>query len=275
MDEYEEFEKYSAWLDDGWLTEPGQLRDGDSSLTVIRQEDLKEIQDKLGSRNAKPSNWTTARLVPWTIPMLMQRGFQPVDRIGGYPVAAEGTSGRVIADAQQEQSLTWRLSDDGMDLLERAGLAGLYMALRAASEQGADLSPLTWREDDLRPDSVTIRWTGPAKPAFAKLMEWAWQVRDGVLFFPAIHGERERLALQYRVASHNGIMRTFLQHVNSQPKLDTVTKVIPLDEWRSCSATKGSSYGRMHRCRIGYIRELPGVTAASSHGLESRNRPCC
>jgi CRISPR-associated endonuclease/helicase Cas3 len=91
MDEYEEFEKYSAWLDDGWLTEPGQLRDGDSSLTVIRQEDLKEIQDKLGSRNAKPSNWTTARLVPWTIPMLMQRGFQPVDRIGGYPVAAEGT----------------------------------------------------------------------------------------------------------------------------------------------------------------------------------------
>jgi CRISPR-associated protein Cas8a1/Csx13 len=148
-----------------------------------------------------------------------------------------GKHGRVVADAHQEQSLTWRLSDDGMDLLERAGLAGLYMVLRAASEQRVDLSPLTWHEDDLQPDSVTVRWIGPAKPAFVKLMEWAWQVRDGVLLFPAIHGERERLALQYRVASHNGIMRTFLQHVNSQPKLDTVTKVIPLDEDRSVNVS--------------------------------------
>ena len=53
-----------------------------------------------------------------------------------------------------EKEVTWRLSDPGMDLLERSGLAGLYMALQAATEGGSDLSPLFWREDDLKPGSV-------------------------------------------------------------------------------------------------------------------------
>jgi CRISPR-associated protein Cas8a1/Csx13 len=129
-----------------------------------------------------------------------------------------------------EHEITWRLSDHGMDLLERAGLAGLYMALQAAAETSQDLSPLTWREDDLQPDSVTLRWLGPAKPAFIKLMEWAWQVRDGVLYLPAVHEERDLAAFQLRVPCHSGIMRTFLQHINTQPKLDSVTRIIHIDE---------------------------------------------
>jgi CRISPR-associated protein Cas8a1/Csx13 len=133
-------------------------------------------------------------------------------------------------EPEQKQSFTWRLSDLGMDLLERAGLAGLYMALRAATEAKADLSPLTWQDDDLKPDSVTVRWYGAAKPAFVRLVEWAWQVRDGVLYLPAVHGERERGAFQHRVPSHSGIMRTFLQHVNTQPKLDAVTRIIEIEE---------------------------------------------
>ncbi len=134
-----------------------------------------------------------------------------------------------------EQSLTWRLSDPGMDLLERAGLAGLYMALQAADEAGLDLSPLHWQADDLQPDSVTVRWTGPTEAAFTKLMEWAWQVRGGVLYFPAVHGERERADIRFRVSQHSGIMRTFLQHVNTQPKLDIVTNIIELGENRTVS----------------------------------------
>ena len=130
----------------------------------------------------------------------------------------------------EEHELTWRLSDPGMDLLERAGLAGLYMALRAATETGTSLSPLTWCEADLKPDSLTVRWSGPAEPAFIRLMEWAWQVCDGILYLPAVHDERDRVGFQYRVPSHSGIMRTFLQHVNTQPKLDSVTRVVQLDE---------------------------------------------
>jgi CRISPR-associated endonuclease/helicase Cas3 len=91
MTEAEEFEGYSAWLDGGWLTEPAQLRDADGGVTLIREEDLKEIELELGAEHAKPSKWTSGRLVPWTIPMLYRRGFQPVRRVGGYPVAAAGT----------------------------------------------------------------------------------------------------------------------------------------------------------------------------------------
>src|SRR5262249_27106126 len=63
-----------------------------------------------------------------------------------------------------------------------------------------------------------------------KLMAWAWQVRDGVLYLPGVHEERDRVVIQSRVPSHSGIMRTFLQHVNTQPKLDTVTRIVQLDE---------------------------------------------
>jgi CRISPR-associated endonuclease/helicase Cas3 len=87
----EEFEEYSAWLDDGWLTTPAQLRDGGNTITLIREEDLTDIEDELGLRYAKPSQWTAAKLVPWTIPMLYPRRFQPVDHIGGYPVAPQGS----------------------------------------------------------------------------------------------------------------------------------------------------------------------------------------
>ncbi|HEY7425608.1 MAG TPA: type I-MYXAN CRISPR-associated Cas8a1/Cmx1 [Gemmataceae bacterium] len=134
-----------------------------------------------------------------------------------------------------EQELTWRLSDPGMDLLERAGLAGLYMALRAATDAGVDLSPLTWHDEDLKPDAVTIRWSGPAKPTFVKLIKWAWQVRDGVLYFPAVHDAKDSAMIQNRVAMHNGIMRTFLQHTNVQPKGEPVMQNIQLDENREVS----------------------------------------
>jgi CRISPR-associated protein Cas8a1/Csx13 len=136
-----------------------------------------------------------------------------------------------------QHELTWRLTDPGMDLLERAGLAGLYMALRAATEAAVNLSPLRWQEADLKPDSVTVRWSGPARAAFVNLFEWAWQVCDGVLYLPAVHAERERSAFQHRVPSHNGIMRTFLQHVNTQPKLEAMTRVVELDEGRTLTVT--------------------------------------
>lgn len=139
---------------------------------------------------------------------------------------------RVDVDPLSEQSLTWRLTDDGMDLLERAGLAGLYMALRAASEQGADLSPLTWRDDDLQPDSVTVRWNGPAKPAFVKLMEWAWQVRDGVLYLPAVHEDRDRAQWWLRLQMHKGIVGTFLQSSRVQPRIGSEQRMVALDEDR-------------------------------------------
>jgi CRISPR-associated protein Cas8a1/Csx13 len=134
-----------------------------------------------------------------------------------------------------EQSLTWNLSDPGMDILERAGLAGLYMALQAAAEKGHDLSPLKW---ELSSTAVTVRWTGQAQPAFQKLIEWAWQVTpDGVLYLPGVHDDNELANFYLRVPTHNGIMGTFFQHNKTQPLDVPVNKVVTLDENREVSVS--------------------------------------
>jgi CRISPR-associated protein Cas8a1/Csx13 len=121
--------------------------------------------------------------------------------------------------AQKRPPITWRLSDPGMEILERAGLAALFMTLRAAEEQAVDLSPLRWRTSDLTADSITLDWEGEDEDAFLKLFAWAWQVRDGVFYLPGVHREREQKDFAYRrVPTHNGLLGTFLQHNRVQPR---------------------------------------------------------
>jgi CRISPR-associated endonuclease/helicase Cas3 len=91
MLETEEIEGYSAWLKDGWLTVPSQLREGSQSITLIREDDFDNIKEQLGPRYAKRSRWNAAKLASWTIPMSNTNGFYPTDRVGGYPVAAQDT----------------------------------------------------------------------------------------------------------------------------------------------------------------------------------------
>jgi len=134
---------------------------------------------------------------------------------------------------QVENSLTWRLNDPGMGLLERAGLAALYMSLTAAEEHTKSLAPLSWTKADLTADSVTVRWTGAPKAAFVALFEWAWQARDGVLYLPGVHRDSKlRDNAFLRVPMHNGITRTFLQHPRVQPKGDLIKRIERLDEDR-------------------------------------------
>ncbi|HEX4609329.1 MAG TPA: type I-MYXAN CRISPR-associated Cas8a1/Cmx1, partial [Urbifossiella sp.] len=114
-----------------------------------------------------------------------------------------------------------------MDLLERAGLAGLYLALKAARKAGHDLSPLTWDDADLTSNSVTVRWTGPAKQVFVKLMQWVWQVKDGVFFFPAVHDQKD--VWWQREALHNGLMKTYFQNPNVQPALEPIERVVEIE----------------------------------------------
>jgi CRISPR/Cas system-associated endonuclease/helicase Cas3 len=83
----ETFEERSAWLDDGWVTEPAHVRDGDSSITLIREEDLAKIEQEVGPRKT----WTHGKLVPWSIPMLFRRSFYYAEKAGGYAVASTGT----------------------------------------------------------------------------------------------------------------------------------------------------------------------------------------
>ena len=137
----------------------------------------------------------------------------------------------VAPESPTPGEMEWSLSDPGMDLLERAGLAGLYMALQAARAAGHDLSPLEWDDADLTPNSVKVSWTGPARPAFMKLMQWAWQVKDGVFFFPSVHTEQD--AWWRREAMHNGLMKTYFQNPNVQPALEATIRVVEIEEGKT------------------------------------------
>lgn len=102
MEEAEQFETYSAWLDDGWVTEPAHVRDGNTSITLIREEDLIEIEREVGPRK----KWTHGNLVPWTIPMLYRKDFTTGDKAGGYPVATTGT-----VSYCEKEGATWAKSE--------------------------------------------------------------------------------------------------------------------------------------------------------------------
>ena len=102
----EEYEEASAWLDGGWVTVPAPVRDADASVTVVREEDLADIEKELGKEHAKPSRWNFQSLVPWSIPMNSPRRLRTSrPPAGGYPVAAAGT----ITYCEREGA-TWQTS---------------------------------------------------------------------------------------------------------------------------------------------------------------------
>jgi CRISPR-associated endonuclease/helicase Cas3 len=78
----------STWLEGGWQSESAPAREGDTSLTIIREEDIAAITRECGPQD--PKTWTAQRLVPWTLPILAD-GFQWERRVGPYPLAPRGT----------------------------------------------------------------------------------------------------------------------------------------------------------------------------------------
>jgi CRISPR-associated endonuclease/helicase Cas3 len=86
MHDAEQPECYAALFDDGWVTEPMPVRDGDQSVTVIWERDLSEIERTLGTNRKR---WSAGRLAPWTIPMNYPKWLKPFewDKAGPYPIA--------------------------------------------------------------------------------------------------------------------------------------------------------------------------------------------
>ena len=100
MVDAEEPDTYSALFDDGWVTEPMPVRDGDQSITVIREADVPEIEEMLG-KNQKW--WSAGKLAPWTIPMNLRKGlkFYEWDKAGPYPIASEDVLAYTIEEGAQ------------------------------------------------------------------------------------------------------------------------------------------------------------------------------
>ena len=88
MDSQEDWVESSTWLEGGWESESLPAREGDTSITVIREENLVDIEKEIGPES--PRTWTSQRLVPWTIPILA-KGFRWERRVGPYPLAPLGS----------------------------------------------------------------------------------------------------------------------------------------------------------------------------------------
>lgn len=88
---YEEIENDSAWLDGVkgvWESDQLPLRKGDSSLTVLLEQNRQAIEDELRRKKQKPSAQT---LAGWTVPMLFRKGLPYKDwpLWGGYRVVPQ------------------------------------------------------------------------------------------------------------------------------------------------------------------------------------------
>ena len=146
--------------------------------------------------------------------------------------------------------ITFALNDPGMGEYERAGLAGLYMSLTAAEAWAKDSLPSTvkdqaqelkkliqWRlgEGGI---SLCLGWKDEDR-ALSALVKWAWQVKEGVFFLPAIHRKRENLDNYYlRVHTHKGLLNTFFQFGSTIKKeKEAVRKIEEFDEVQTFSVS--------------------------------------
>ena len=156
----------------------------------------------------------------------------------------------------------FRLNEAGMGEYERAGMAGLYLSLTAAAawenqrrswplpediENKLDALRKTISNLDvpgfpLAEDGIGIRLEWPEGGEFAALkaiVEWAWQVHNGVFFLPGVHRKREHLDCDYlRLHVHNGLLETFFQFPRTIGKRrKPERKVVRFDEEKTFSVS--------------------------------------
>ena len=162
----------------------------------------------------------------------------------------------------KSKGVTFRLNEPGMGEYERAGLAGLYLSLTAgAAWQNQRLVwPLPYaigRNLDVLRETISnlnapgfpivegglgirLEWPeGGEKAALKAVVEWAWQIHDGVLFLPGVHRKREHLDCYYlRLPSHNGLLGTFFQFPRTIKKMkDPERKVVRFDDEKTFSVS--------------------------------------
>lgn len=97
----------------------------------------------------------------------------------------------------------------GMTPLHRAGVAGLFMTVRALEARGQ--RPAGWTAWTTTKHSVSIAWQGSAAQFFDALAKAAFGVdpRSGLIDFAAI--DRAKASLSSRWLAHEGMLGTFCQ----------------------------------------------------------------
>lgn len=162
----------------------------------------------------------------------------------------------------QSAGTTFRLNEPGMGEYERAGLAGLHLSLTAAAAWERQrrswplpetigrkldalrgkIGNLDTRRFPLAEDGIGVRleWPeGDEVAALKAIVEWAWQVHDGVLFLPGVHRKREHLDCYYlRLHDHDGLLGTFFQFPRTIKKTkEYERRVVRFDEEKTFSVS--------------------------------------
>lgn len=162
--------------------------------------------------------------------------------------------------------------------MERAGLAGLYLTLTAAEEwagrnypQALELQQvLQWELSD---QSIHLAWEGNDFSILKKLVNWAWQEREGVFWLPGVHRSQDDYEHYYkRLPTHIGLLQTFFQHNKVLPReKNTTTCIIPIDENKSlrCDFKKLTVEKKSFYTKI--LQEIlkKGISAANIHLKQS------
>lgn len=101
------------------------------------------------------------------------------------------------------------LNAPGMTSLHKAGLAGLYMTLRAFDKKKEGIDGLEWT---LEPQKVILRWMHKTpKAAFENLIRKSFSVDGGFVRFAGLEADRE-MSKEQKYHLSNALLHSFFQH---------------------------------------------------------------
>ena len=132
--------------------------------------------------------------------------------------------------------MTLILNAPGMTSLHKAGLAGLYMTLKAFDKNDVEIEGLNWK---LEEKQITLHWSDETpKNAFDKLVKKSFFIDDnGFIRLYGLEGKRE-MSLEQRHLLYQSLLNSFLQFGPHRPtenkkvlKYEIDDKVIWLKEF--------------------------------------------
>lgn len=120
-----------------------------------------------------------------------------------------------------------KLHAPGMTSLHKAGLAGLYITLRAFDKLQETIDGLSWT---LEPQRVVLRWTpGKLKAAFTELVEKSFWLEDGFVRLAGLEADRA-MSLEQQHHLYTALLNSFLQFGPHRPTDSKRTLTYEVDD---------------------------------------------
>ena len=130
----------------------------------------------------------------------------------------------MVTKLKQNRELTLSPWDDFTTPLHRAGLAGLWMTLKSLASRNGEI--ISW--ELISPDTINLAWNCTDKDAITWLLSKAYQLdkERGLIELPAL-GD---LTTADKIALHQGITSTFIQHPRVVDSKGVQREALPIDE---------------------------------------------